>query len=190
MIQLRTSAPPGGRTAVLGLGNPVLSDDAVGLAVVVALDRLLAQDPIAGVDVLVGLRAGFEIIDLLAGYARAIIVDCLTLPDPCPGRVRHLALDDVAGCARLVNAHGLDLGTAFRLAAQVGIAMPSAVDIIAIEAGDATTISERMTPEVEATVLPLARVLHQELTRTGPAAEPPDSEEFQRRRALYSPGLL
>jgi hydrogenase maturation protease len=190
MIHLGEPAPSGGRTAVLGLGNPVLSDDAVGLAVVVELGRLLARDPIASVDVLASLRAGFEIIDLLGGYGRAVIIDCLTLPDPCPGRVRRLSLDDVAGCARLINAHGIDLGTAFRLAEQVGIAMPSVVAIIAIEAGDTTTISEEMTAEVGAVVLPLARALHQELTRTAPAAAPPDSEEFQRRRALYSPGLL
>jgi hydrogenase maturation protease len=190
MIHLGDPAPTGGRTAVLGLGNPVLSDDAVGLAVVVELGRLLAQDPIAGVDILVSLRAGFEIIDLLGGYGRAIVIDCLTLPDPCPGRVRHLCLDDVSGCARLINAHSIDIGTAFRLAEQVGIPMPPAVDLIAIEAGDTITISENMTSEVAAAVLPLARALHQELKRTAPATAPADGEEFLRRRALYSPGLL
>jgi hydrogenase maturation protease len=178
-----------GRTVVLGLGNPILSDDGVGLVVAIELKRLLAVAPIRGVDVLASTRAGFELIDLLRGYTRAIILDCIVLPNPQPGQVCRLTLDDVSGCARLVNAHEVSVGTAFRLAERIGIPMPGEVEIIAVEAGDASTIAEALTPAVQATVAPLAREIHASLKRNEPASDPLDSEDFSKRRAFYSPGV-
>ena len=176
-----------GRTVVLGLGNPILSDDAVGLAVVSALRRLLRAAPIPGVDVLASTRAGFELIDLLRDYDRAILVDCLALPDPQPGRVRRLGLEDVAGSSRLVNVHELSVGVAFQLAERMGIRMPTEVEILAIEAADTCTIFEGLTPAVGAAVDPLSREIYADLKRRAPATEPPDTEDFRNRRAFYSP---
>ena len=125
---------PSARTAVLGLGNPVLTDDAVGLRVAERLRALLDADPVPGADVLASTRAGFELIDMLQGYARAIIVDALELPDPRPGRVRSLDLGSFAGSARLNSAHEIDVATAFELARTLGIPMPGSVEIFAVEA--------------------------------------------------------
>lgn len=176
-----------GRTVLLGLGNPVLRDDAVGLAVAAELKRLLAEVPVRGVDVLASTRAGFELLDLLRGYTRAIIVDCIVLPDPQPGCVCRLTLDDVSGCARLVNAHEMSVGTAFRLAESMGIPMPGEVEIIAVEAADASTIAEGLTPAVQASVRPLAREIYDRLKQNEPATDPPDTEDFRNRRAFYPP---
>ena len=148
------------RIAVLGMGNPVVSDDRVGLAVAEELRRLLAEAPIEGVAVLESTRGGFELIDLLSGFSDAVIIDCLTLPQPSPGRVQRLSLDRVTGSARLINAHEISLTQAFQLAAKMGIAMPRSVEIFAIEGGDTSTISEEMTPAVAAAVEPLAREIH------------------------------
>lgn len=161
-----------GRTVVLGLGNPVLSDDGVGLAVAAEVKRLLAERPIPGVDVLASTRAGFELIDLLRGYARAIIVDCLTLPNPQPGRVHRLELDDVSGSARLINAHEISIAVAFRLARQLAIPMPGAVEILAVEAEDTATIAEGLTPAVAAAVAPLSRAIYEDLQRNAPRPTP------------------
>lgn len=176
-----------GRTVVLGLGNPVLSDDGVGLAVVAELRKLLMTAPIPGADVLASTRAGFELIDLLRDYRRAILVDCLTLADPQPGRVRRLGLEDVAGSSRLVNAHELSVGVAFQLAERMGIPMPSEVEILAVEAADTCTIFEGLTPAVDAAVAPLSREIYEDLKRRAPATEPPDTEDFRARRAFYAP---
>jgi len=154
------SQPASERIAVLGLGNPVISDDRAGLAVVEELRRLLATSPIENVAVLESTRGGFELIDLLAGYSYAVIVDCLSVPEPDPGRVRRLSLDNVAGSARLINAHEIGIRDAFELARRMGTAMPETVEILAIEGGDTLTISEEMTPPVAAAVAPLARQIH------------------------------
>ncbi len=164
----RTPTDGNGRasgTVVLGLGNPVLSDDAVGLCVAVALRQLMESDPVDGVTVLTSTRAGFELIDLLAGTGTAIIVDCLDVPDAQPGRVRRLDLQHVAGAARLVGGHDLGVAAAFQLAAEMGISMPDSVEIYGVEAAETRCFSERLTPTVEAAAAKLARHLHARLKR-------------------------
>jgi len=148
------------RTAVVGLGNPIVADDRVGLAVAEELRRLLRESPVEQVDVLTATRGGLELIDLLSGYERAILVDCMVVTDPCPGRVQEFTLDNVASSARLVNAHEASIADVFRLAATLGLPMPASVEIFGVEAGDAVTVSEQMTPAVAAAVAPLARRIH------------------------------
>ncbi|MBE3131971.1 MAG: hydrogenase maturation protease [Acidobacteria bacterium] len=156
-------------TVVLGLGNPLLSDDAVGLRVAAALQRLLQESPVDGVRVLTSTRAGFELIDLLAGATHAIIVDCLAVPCPVPGAVRRLTLQDFAGSARLIGAHDISVAVAFDLAAALGIRMPETVEIFGVEGVDTQTVSEQLTPEVEAAVASLASELHAHLKQRTPS---------------------
>lgn len=188
-----------GHTVVLGLGNPVQRDDAVGLRVAERLKEILRVDPVAGVDVLVSTRAGFELIDILQGYEHAVIVDCLELPEPVPGRVRKLDLERFAGSARLNAAHEISIVTAFELAARLGIAMPRAVEIFAIEALDVRTLDEGLTEAVAASVEPLAAEIHGMLKaraagekgqRQGEPSAPGGKEpgpDSPPRRPFYSP---
>jgi hydrogenase maturation protease len=165
---------PASRTVVLGLGNSLLCDDAVGLRVAEALQELLQADPVDGVTVVTSTRAGFELIDLLAGSRDAIIIDCLDVPDAEPGRVRRLDLQHVAGVARLVGAHDLNVAAAFQLAAEMGISMPDPVEIYGVEAAETRQFSERLTPPVEAAVATLSRRLHallKERARPAPAPQ-------------------
>jgi hydrogenase maturation protease len=175
------------RTAILGLGNPLLADDGVGVAVAVACQRLLQQVPIPGVDVLVTTRGGFELIDLLHGYGAAVLIDCLDVPDPQPGRVRQLALQDVRGSSRLIGAHDLSVSTAFDLAARLSIPMPTETEIFAVEGSDLRTLGGGLSPAVASAVEPLARSIHGRLQYTLEGSDPVDNEQFRLRRMTYAP---
>jgi len=157
-----------GTTIVLGLGNPVRYDDAVGLRVAEAVERLLDAEPLPGVRVATSTRAGLELIDLLSGASRAVIVDCLVRPDPVPGRVTRLTLEDVAGSARLVGAHDVTVDTAFRFARAAGVPMPGTVDIYAVEAADIDRIEEGLSPAVASAVDEVAREIHRRLSFPSP----------------------
>lgn len=161
-----------GMTIVLGLGNPVRFDDAVGLRVAEQVERLLAEHPLPGVAVLTSTRAGLELIDLLSGASRAVIVDCLTVPDPVPGRVSRLTLEQVAGSARLVGAHDVTIATAFQFARAAGVPMPDTVEIFAVEAADVDRIEEGLSPAVARTVFELAHEIYCRLATRVPASCP------------------
>ncbi|MGA2152612.1 MAG: hydrogenase maturation protease [Geobacteraceae bacterium] len=152
-----TEEMPSVAVAVLGLGNPVLCDDAVGLHVAAEVERLLLEEPIPGVTVMASTRAGFDLINLLAGFTHVLIIDCLELPEPIPGRIRLLDLNSLSGSARLVGVHDISVADAFELAETLGTGMPGTVEIYAVEGGDMQTVSEEMTPAVAAVVAPLAR---------------------------------
>ena len=160
---------PSPQSAVLvGMGNPVRGDDAAGLRVAEAVESLLAASPIPGARVVTTTRGGFELIDLLEGADRAIVVDCLELPDARPGRVRRLSLTDVSGAARLVGSHDIGLAAAIELGRMLGVPMPAQVEILGIEATVGDDIQEGLSPEVEAAIAPLARSLHAALRAKQP----------------------
>jgi hydrogenase maturation protease len=174
---------------VLALGNPVMTDDAVGLHVADALRRLLRARPLRDVQVLKSQRAGFELVEMLPGYDRAIIVDAVLADAPIPGRVRELTLEDLSGSRRLINAHEISLPTALEMGRKLGLDMPAEVELIAIEAIELYTMSTTMTPPVQAAVEPVAQRIYQRLEALHEpmGAEEAAEAEAARRFAWYAP---
>jgi hydrogenase maturation protease len=151
---------PQAGTVVLGLGNPLRGDDGAGLRVAEEIEALLRDRPIPGVAVRTTARAGLEVIELLSGCARAVVIDCLEAPDPTPGRVRRLTLAACPGSARLVGAHDLSLGDTFALARATGHSMPEEVEIYGIEAAETLAIREGLSPAVAAAASALAAEIY------------------------------
>jgi hydrogenase maturation protease len=141
------------RTLVLGLGNPILSDDAVGLEVARRLKAELAGVP--GVEVDEDFNGGLRLMERLAGYDRAVIVDAI-VSGAAPGTVHLLTAGDMP-TQRTVCAHDVSLPTALALGRRSGLHLPetSEIHVIAVEAADVMTFSEELTPAVAAAV-PLA----------------------------------
>ena len=150
---------------VLGLGNPVLSDDGVGLAVAERLESLLEEHAIPGVTVRKSTRAGFELIDLMTGFDKAIIIDCMATDDPCPGRIHWLNVDEIAGSARLIGAHDIGLGVALDLAAELNIPMPDQIEIIGVEPFDMWSFGEELSPVINGAVDSIVNEVHDKLLR-------------------------
>jgi hydrogenase maturation protease len=76
------------KTLVLGLGNPVLSDDGVGIRIARRLEDRVDQREVT---VMEASQAGLSILDLLAGYDRAIIVDAVQTVGGEAGQVHHFS---------------------------------------------------------------------------------------------------
>ena len=139
------------KTLILGLGNPLLGDDGVGWRVADQL-RTRVADSGAEVDCLAG--GGLSLMERLAGYDRAVIVDALATGQAAVGTVGCFDLeqlpDPVAG--HLSSAHETSLKTALRLGASLGISLPAEVKVVAIEAQQVYDFSEALSPAVAAAV--------------------------------------
>jgi hydrogenase maturation protease len=130
---------------VLCLGNEVLADDAVGFW---AAERLVMRPEIAcHADVEFAARAGFALLDLLAGRSRVLIVDSICLGGD-PGTIHYFPLRTEAPGRHLTCSHQLSLPAALALGSRLGYELPEQIDILAVEAKDVTTLGGRMTPEV------------------------------------------
>jgi hydrogenase maturation protease len=138
------------RTIILGLGNPILRDDAVGVKVARALRAYLAGRP--DVDVQEASIGGLKLLDQLTGYTRAIIVDSIRTEGGTPGEIHRLSPDELGHTQHLSSPHEINFMGAMKVAADHDLAIPSDITVIAIEIKDNMTFGEDMTPEVEAAI--------------------------------------
>ena len=138
------------KTLVLGLGNPILGDDGVGLVVLERIRPLLKGRP--DIDLGQDYWGGLRLMERLVGYDRAIIIDAI-VSDQAVGTILSLTPDSIP-TQRSASSHDVTLATALKLGRHSGAHLPSDENImlIAIEAGDVYTFSEQLSPEVEAAI--------------------------------------
>ena len=132
---------------ILGLGNDILTDDAVGLRVVRGLRSELVDQP--AIELQETTEMGLALLDYLTGYPAAFIVDSIQTGHAVPGFIHELD----ASSLRLLTGgtpHFLGVGETLALGGLLGLPMPGVVKIFAIETQDPFTLSTRMTPALEA----------------------------------------
>jgi hydrogenase maturation protease len=78
------------KTLVLGLGNPILSDDAVGIRIAEGL-KLKASVQ----DVVETSEAGVALLDYAVGYDKLVIIDSIMTDKGKPGELYKLGLEDL-----------------------------------------------------------------------------------------------
>jgi len=137
-------------TLVLGIGNPILSDDGVGIEVA----RLL-KEQVPGITAEETNEASIALLDLIVGYDKLIIIDSIKTGQGKPGELYKLSLEDFGANMDFASLHGMDIATAFEVGESLGCQMPRSVSIYAVEVKDNSTFAERCTPEV-ADSIPLA----------------------------------
>lgn len=145
-------------TLIVGLGSPILRDDAIGLRVAVALATRLPPDRFAVTE---AGASGLRLLPLLEGWDRVVIIDALLAPPdptqkPCPGRLHRLSLDELSSALTLHSSHEASLGDALLLGKRVGMDMPDEIVVFGIEVVDPFTFDEQMTPALAERVEPLA----------------------------------
>jgi hydrogenase maturation protease len=155
-----------GGTLVLGMGNPILSDDGVGLLVA---GRLAAEALPPGVEVTQSEAGGLRLLELVRGFTRVIIIDALKSPAETgrePGEVIKYEAKDFKGGHRYGSAHSIGLDTVLELGHRLGYDMPGEVIVFAIEAEDVETFGEELSPPVAAAAERVLDLVRRELSST------------------------
>ncbi len=138
------------KTLVLGLGNPILSDDAVGIRVAQELRGRLRDHP--EVEVEEANVGGLRILDVIVGYHKLILIDSIKLPEGKPGDLYRLAPDDLGFTARASSPHDVNFATALEVGRRQGLPLPRQIEIYAVGVGANQTFGETLSPEVEKAV--------------------------------------
>ena len=166
------------RTIVVGLGNPVLGDDAVGWRVADLVEAgLVTAREIAGpvegdcpdVDVERLGVGGLRLMEFLEGYDAAILVDAAEFADRPIGEVRSCALDDLDcyAAGHLDSAHDASLVTALALGRRLGASLPANIQAVTVQIHSVDEFSEQLTPAVEAAVPVAAAAVFELLASAG-----------------------
>jgi hydrogenase maturation protease len=143
------------KTLVIGLGNPILTDDGVGVKVAYAVCDALASAAREDVTVTEAGVGGLHLMEMMVGYERVILVDAIQTPGGQPGAIRRLALDDIASAVptqHSASTHDMNLPTALELGRRLGLTLPDTIEILAVEAEDVVTFGESCTPAVAAAI--------------------------------------
>jgi hydrogenase maturation protease len=146
--------PPGktetiARILVLGLGNDILTDDAVGLHVVQAARELLAGE--REIEVKATTEMGLALLDEIADRESVILVDSVQTGQARPGHIHEIDAENLSGVLT-TSPHFLGIGETLALGKLLGLTMPRHVRIFAIEVNDPFTLGTDLTPVVQQAV--------------------------------------
>jgi len=148
------------RTIILGLGNPILRDDGIGPRIVYELQKKISDPEIT---LLEASLAGMDLMEMLVGYDRAIIIDAIRTGGK-PGTIYRLTPDDLPPQRTdLTSQHQLGLLHALQLGKELSQPMPEKIAIIAVEAEDIHNFSEELTPLVAQAVPQVVGIVLSEL---------------------------
>jgi hydrogenase maturation protease len=153
------------RTLVLGLGNELAGDDAVGLLVARAVRRELEADGREGaVDVVESSASGLALIEIFAGYERAAVVDAIVTGRRPPGTITEMGIGEV-GHVVAPSTHQAGLPELAAVAERLGLAFPSATRVLAVEVVDPYTLGAPLSEPVAAAIPELARRVLEQVRR-------------------------
>ena len=140
------------KTIVVGLGNPILTDDGVGVKVAYEVQARLGNllpDNLTITEASVG---GLRLMELLEGYDRAIIIDAIQTKNNHPiGSIIIMNLDDlreISPTQHSASAHDTSLVTALDAGQEMGMKLPENITIFAVEVENILEFNEQPTPAV------------------------------------------
>ena len=131
-------------TLILGIGNPILTDDGVGIKIAGKI-----KEGIPELEVVETSEAGIALLDFIVGYDKLIVIDSIKTEQGKPGKVYKLELEDLKPAKDFASSHGIDIATVVELGQRLGYRMPKYISLYAVEIGDNTTFGEKCTEEVE-----------------------------------------
>jgi hydrogenase maturation protease len=151
--EVQTAAGSEGKLLVLGLGNDILCDDAVGLMVVREIrNRLDAEGKNSRIEVQETCEMGLSLLDYIVGYQELVLVDSIQTGRAAPGFVHELDGKDIK-LLPVTTPHFLGVGEMMAVGKQLGLTVPQRVKIFAIEVQDPFTITTKLSPALQ-TALP------------------------------------
>jgi hydrogenase maturation protease len=148
------------KTLVLGLGNPILSDDGAGIRVAHEVANQLNNPQVTVAETSV---AGLSLLDSIVGYDKVIIIDAIQTKKGKAGQIYRMEPEDFSFAKHLSSPHQINLVTALELGKMLNLAMPQKITIFAVEAKDITSFSEKCTPEVERAIPKAVKMVLAEL---------------------------
>jgi hydrogenase maturation protease len=147
------------KAIVLGLGNPLLADDGVGPWIARAVSSRLGPQATVEVDEAPG--GGLRLMERLAGYDVAVLVDAICTGEHPAGQILQISPSDLE-TRHSGSSHDATLQAVLRLADVVGYGMPE-IRIVAVEATDVLVFRETCSPAVAAAIPRAATAVLDEL---------------------------
>ena len=145
--EMRADSAPPARILVLGLGNEILKDDAVGILVA---EKLRGHFP-DEVEVRSTSLFGLSLLDELIDQDKVLLIDSFLPESPSSAKILEITLDSL-GNSQAVCPHFVGLAEIREVMRSLDLGFPREVRIVAIPVTDPLTFSTELSSEVAARV--------------------------------------
>ena len=136
------------KSVIIGLGNPIVGDDAIGIRVVESIKdnfpTLDKTDILADVSI-----AGINLVELFRGYDRVILVDSIQTGQYSKGTVVNLNKEDFSLASHTSGYHNMDIFTALEFSSRMYGDIPTNIKIIGIEIENPMEFSDELSLEIQ-----------------------------------------
>ena len=151
------------RTLVLGIGNPILGDDGIGFHIVQELAKEIKDENIDVKDTSVN---GLNLLGLIVGYDKLIVIDAIMTEDEKVGEIYRLKPRNSSETAwSTISLHHLNLATTIEIGERLfPKEMPGEVIIFAIGAQKVTEVTGEMTARVKEAIPRVINLVLEELS--------------------------
>jgi hydrogenase maturation protease len=136
------------RILLLGIGNPILGDDGVGVRVAQELARKIKDESIEIKDT---SADSLNLLELIVGYDKLVIIDAIMTDAKKAGRIYRLKPENLCHPSHpTASPHHLNLATTIEIGRMLfPEEMPQEVAIFAIGTQQVTEVTEEMTAKVK-----------------------------------------
>ena len=157
------------KTLIIGLGNPILTDDGVGVKVARQLDEIVDLTAHPDLAITEASAGGLRLMETMLGYDRVVLIDAYYLKQDqtIPGKIHRMSLDDlrfVSPTQHSTSAHDTSLVIALDAAEKMGYQIPQDLIIFAVEVENILEFSETPTPAVAAAIPKVVSEIIKELS--------------------------
>jgi hydrogenase maturation protease len=140
------------RTLILGMGNSILSDDAIGLIAAKKIFNILNSEfrvPSSEFTLQLSESGGLNLLDVITGFDSLVVIDSIKTGKYKPAEVVEIDAKSGLGSHRLLSSHDVSLFEALDMGRKLGAKVPEKVRIFGIEILNNTDFSEELSSEIE-----------------------------------------
>lgn len=150
-------------TIILGIGNPILKDDGVGIHVANSIEKELTN---SNIKIDVAFTGGMNLLDLMRGYDKAILIDAMRMKNKKIGEVGLFDSNNF-DTFHTCNPHDVSLNEAINLAKKLGDDnIPKEIKIVGINIGEFSyEFGENLSCEVEKAIPKAINIVKKEVEK-------------------------
>ena len=145
------------------MGNPILSDDGVGIVIANSLEGRFE-----GVDVATSAMIGLDLLDMIEGYDRIYVIDAMCTRDGRIGEVHKVFKEGNEGTMHLFSSHGIHFFELMELGERCGLNMPVVGAVYGIEIGDCVCFDECLSREIQGKLTSITEEILDDLRSSSP----------------------
>jgi hydrogenase maturation protease len=147
------------KTLILGIGNTICSDDAVGIHVARALKEKIRC---AGLEIKETSEAPINLLDVMVDYEKVIIIDSIHAKDGTPGQVYRFTQRDLNKTSIPSLSHNVALPRIFSLGKRMGLRMPEHTVYYGIQIEE-VSFGEELSPKIKEAIPKAVKLVEKEV---------------------------